>query len=179
MSSREIAELTGKRHDNVLADIRKMLGELGNHSTEFSAQYQDSTGRSLPMLNLTMAIALRYIVKANTTLGLVVMEKAVTNGAVLKAVLEALQDFETPDDLPEMFVYAIRNTVTGNIKLGISRNPDVRLKQLQTGNDCRLELVAYRPAHNRFSDERALHIENNSNRISGEWFSGDSLKSFQ
>jgi hypothetical protein len=107
------------------------------------------------------------------------MEKAVTNGAVLKAVLEALQDFETPDDLPEMFVYAIRNTVTGNIKLGISRNPDVRLKQLQTGNDCRLELVAYRPAHNRFSDERALHIENNSNRISGEWFSGDSLKSFQ
>lgn len=28
MSSREIAELTGKRHDNVMADIRKMLTEL-------------------------------------------------------------------------------------------------------------------------------------------------------
>ena len=28
MSSREIAELTGKRHDNVMADIRSMLSEL-------------------------------------------------------------------------------------------------------------------------------------------------------
>lgn len=28
MSSREIAELTGKRHDHVLADVRKMLTDL-------------------------------------------------------------------------------------------------------------------------------------------------------
>lgn len=37
MSSREIAELTGKEHKNVLADIRKMLAELGKAAAEFSA----------------------------------------------------------------------------------------------------------------------------------------------
>ena len=31
MSSLEIAELTGKRHDNVMADIEKMLKDLEIH----------------------------------------------------------------------------------------------------------------------------------------------------
>lgn len=52
MTSREIAELTGKRHTHVLADIRTMLDDLGFDSAEFSAQYKDSTGRTLPSFNL-------------------------------------------------------------------------------------------------------------------------------
>ena len=36
MSSLEIAELTGKRHDHVMFDIRKMLEELGNLTPDFS-----------------------------------------------------------------------------------------------------------------------------------------------
>lgn len=37
MSSKEIAELTGKEHKNVLADIRRMLEELGVAAAKFSA----------------------------------------------------------------------------------------------------------------------------------------------
>ena len=40
MSSLEIAELTGKRHDNVMADIRKMLNELDINATEFSGTFK-------------------------------------------------------------------------------------------------------------------------------------------
>lgn len=52
MSSLEIAELTGKAHKNVLADIRAMLKDLEIDSAEFSAQYTDATGRALPSFNL-------------------------------------------------------------------------------------------------------------------------------
>lgn len=52
MGSREIAELTGKRHDHVMRDIRNMLAELKITDPSFGGSYQDSTGRSLPCFNL-------------------------------------------------------------------------------------------------------------------------------
>lgn len=48
MSSRDIAERTNKEHKNVLADIRKMLADLGKGSAEFSADVPDSYGRMQP-----------------------------------------------------------------------------------------------------------------------------------
>ncbi|HHR5813914.1 TPA: Rha family transcriptional regulator, partial [Providencia alcalifaciens] len=48
MSSREISELTGKRHDNVMADIRKMLVEI--QSPEKLGDYIDSKNRTQQML---------------------------------------------------------------------------------------------------------------------------------
>lgn len=58
MSSREIAELTGKRHDNVLADIRKMLDELEVSITEFSGVYKDQQDIERPCFNLPKREAL-------------------------------------------------------------------------------------------------------------------------
>ncbi len=88
------------------------------------------------------------------------------------AVINAIKTFEVPDDLPDMYVYAIREKDTGNIKLGISRDPEARLRQLQTGNSSELELVAFRKAENRFADERALHADAEAYRLRGEWFEG-------
>ena len=48
MSSVEIAELCDKEHYNVLADIRKMLSDLGMSCPEFSGQYKDKSGKSNP-----------------------------------------------------------------------------------------------------------------------------------
>jgi len=45
MSSREIADLTGKRHFHVTADIEKMLKELGEDVTDFRGIYFDSMNR--------------------------------------------------------------------------------------------------------------------------------------
>ncbi|WP_091939674.1 Rha family transcriptional regulator [Propionivibrio dicarboxylicus] len=61
MSSREVAELTGKEHRHVLFDIRTMLDQLDIDSAEFSAQYKDSTGRKLPCFNLPKDLTLTLV----------------------------------------------------------------------------------------------------------------------
>ncbi|MDD9331005.1 MAG: Rha family transcriptional regulator, partial [Bartonella sp.] len=55
MSSIEIAELCGKRHDNVMRDIKKTLEELNAlkfEEVDFSGYYLDSKGESRPCYNL-------------------------------------------------------------------------------------------------------------------------------
>lgn len=59
MSSREIAKITGKRHDHVLADIRKMIGRLGVTPPEFSGDLPyRAYNRYLAQENSTTYLAL-------------------------------------------------------------------------------------------------------------------------
>lgn len=52
MSSREIAELTGKRHDHVVTDINKMLNDLELHAPDFLGTYKTSRGNEYQCFNL-------------------------------------------------------------------------------------------------------------------------------
>ena len=52
MSSREIAELCDKRHDNVMADIRKMLDELDIYAPDFSGTFITEQGNQYECFNL-------------------------------------------------------------------------------------------------------------------------------
>ena len=69
MTSLEIAELTGKRHTEVLRDIRSEIESLENEdicteSIFALSDYKDKTGRTLPMYSMgregAMQIATRY-----------------------------------------------------------------------------------------------------------------------
>lgn len=61
MSSREIAELCGKKHDNVMRDIRKMLQDIGQDVLRFEAMYQDAYGRDKPCFNLPKDLTVTLI----------------------------------------------------------------------------------------------------------------------
>lgn len=74
MSSLEIAEITGKRHDRILKDARKMLEELGligvvktDASSFVETSYQNSQNKAQPMVildkELTFTLLTGYSVK--------------------------------------------------------------------------------------------------------------------
>ena len=52
MSSLDISGVTGKRHDNVMHDIRQLLKELGQDALEFQGIYLDAHKRRKPCFNL-------------------------------------------------------------------------------------------------------------------------------
>ena len=67
MSSREIAEITGKQHKQVLRDIRNMepAWEKITQSKFGLSEYEDSTGRKLPEYQLDKREVLYVATKWN------------------------------------------------------------------------------------------------------------------
>jgi len=57
MSSREIAELTGKNHADVMRDTRNMLDDLGVVHSSFAGYYKASNGKTNPCFNLNRELA--------------------------------------------------------------------------------------------------------------------------
>jgi hypothetical protein len=66
------------------------------------------------------------------------------------------------------YLYFIQSDVTGMIKVGRSKNPGKRLKQLQTGNPNRLKLIAC--FENYGWKEKLIHKRLSSWSEKGEWF---------
>lgn len=52
MSSLEVSELTGKRHDNVMVDTEKLLNELGLNTPDFSGVYLAANNQEYMCFNL-------------------------------------------------------------------------------------------------------------------------------
>jgi phage antirepressor YoqD-like protein len=67
MSSLEIAELTGKRHDNVMSDIEKMLKDLEIHAPDFSGTYKTARGNEYKCYKLPKRETLILVSGYNVT----------------------------------------------------------------------------------------------------------------
>ena len=66
-------------------------------------------------------------------------------------------------------LYIIQSDLTGMIKIGRSKDPAKRLKQLQTGNPNKLKLIACFEGEGW--KEKILHERLEKFRLQGEWFS--------
>lgn len=170
MNSQEIADLTNTRHDGVKRSIDRLItkGFISKPGRMvIPTTTRPATAYVLDKISAYVAIAQIAPHKITS-----VIEHFDSIETALADILSALDAFDVPEDIVDMYVYAIREKETGRLKIGISRNPQERLKQLQTGNSSELELVAYKKAEN-YQDEQLAHEANSQYWIRGEWFSSN------
>jgi predicted GIY-YIG superfamily endonuclease len=74
---------------------------------------------------------------------------------------------------PLNYVYMIKRHKDGAVKIGVSKDPESRLKDLMTGSNSELALIAKFPFSSRaqaFEVEKWFHRMNQRFRQKGEWF---------
>ena len=69
-----------------------------------------------------------------------------------------------------MFVYLIKEENTEKYKLGVSMNPERRVKQLQTASSERLELRKKFKTNYNYMLEKYLHRVFRKYKVIGEWY---------
>lgn len=68
------------------------------------------------------------------------------------------------------YVYLIQSLEDGYYKIGISKHPKKRVKQLQTGNSSELKLIESYQSEHALKIEKALQNRYSYLRKEGEWF---------
>lgn len=100
MTSLDIAEITGKRHDHVIRDIRQEIEKLKDITVPIfgESEYKDSTGRKLPCYEFgkkgAMQLALKY--------------DAVIRYKVICKIEELENKNKAKNNLPQNFAQALR-----------------------------------------------------------------------
>lgn len=68
------------------------------------------------------------------------------------------------------YIYLIQSLEDGYYKIGVSKNPNKRVKQLQTGNSSELKLIeTYQSKHANIV-EKTIHRQLEHCKKEGEWF---------
>lgn len=149
MSSREIAELTGKRHADVMRDIRNMLDEI--HSAQNCVQYTDSTGRALPMLMLNKEETLCLVSGYNVKLRM----------SIIKRWSELEQSLSTPQQPKQDDHFVARHYEELSKAYKDRAIANDRIKALESQEDPTL-LLANVKTQQQIEDEFMLSVINSS-----------------
>lgn len=120
MSSKEIADLTGKRHLNVIRDIRSMLAELDDSilSHEEYQEFKDSRGYTSEFLlnkNLTLTLITGYDV--NTRHKINVRWQELEEGATGNQI--TLPNFQDPAEAAIAWAYQYRENQQNQQLIGL------------------------------------------------------------
>ena len=184
-TSISLATVSGKKHYHVLRDINEEIVELEMNPNLDSlirdrllkgfskATYKDSMGRTKVCYQLSeeafLQMSLKYSseVRARFVTAFVDYRDTLINLYKARIVEKVVPQLSSS----RSFVYIIREEGNKRFKIGVSNNPDKRLKTLQTGNPEDLILLyTSLVCSNSFEIEASAHEYFKDYLLRGEWF---------
>lgn len=168
ITSRKLAELLGKRHSSLVKLISKIFNEESLEKIKSNTKGRPSEAYLLDLnqVNLILAIG-----RFETSDKINLIEKLMI--ALKKdSIIEFLQSIDCMELDKEHYIYIARQVESGNFKIGISKDPARRVKQLSTSSPEKVELIFAYKANEPFRvSETIAHKMFSSTRLNGEWFS--------
>ncbi len=105
------------------------------------------------------------------------IDHAKTQDNFIKEMMQAVNDIDLgdiPEDGYKRYVYVAKEEISGRIKIGISKDPEQRIKALNTGNPEELILVAQFEAKKKgYQSEKDVHSLLKEHKVRSEWFDKD------
>lgn len=153
-----------KLGDIVHESFKPEVGSLGGRPNE---SYLINLHQFILLITLAKSTAtnkeIRYKIIADVLNGF-------KNSSVF-SVFELIKTMDVEDLDPNMYVYVVKESVSGRYKIGISKDPTRRVKELNVGNPEPLVLIhAYQARDAHYKSESLAHSLFSSHRLEREWF---------
>ena len=180
IKSTDLAEEIKAEHRNILTLINKYKKDLLEIGTLPDGETKNLKGRSTNFyyLNEGQTLFLSSIFK-NSVKTTLLTKTLINEFAKVKGLLVEIKtafsafDF---DNIDVRYVYIAKDQ-NDNIKIGISNNPERRVKELSLGNACNLELIYVKKADlPRYQNETLLHKKASKHQIKNEWFEQSAIQ---
>lgn len=160
-------------HRLLIRVLTKHAGVLGHLSTEVCKPERGSKGgrpEKTYLLNERQFLLTALLASATGAK----IKSAVVDGLLNKSVREVIEmvtSIDLEDIPPDRYVYVAQEAGSGRYKIGISKDPNRRIKELNIGNPEQLKLIHYFKSNgNKYESETLTHKMYAAHRLRSEWF---------
>lgn len=165
-----LAHKLNMQHPHLLIKIKSIITR---HKLPYAIHNKSYRGQNFQVYQLPLWTALSVIMDCTQrkSYKLTLLKHITDTLKDTHKLIQALCEFDVDIEEPDVYLYLAQEQYSKRYKLGISQNPERRIKQLQTGNPEPLVLLGYfKTQGGEYTDERHLHHAYKAFRLSGEWF---------
>lgn len=174
-TSRIISHAFGYEHKEILRVIRIIRCTEDFRRDNFIKSKSKIRGRLFTCYDITKNGAMLLCLGLSSPKAALKKESLI-NSFDSNSIIEAIaivSDIDVDIDF-DNYIYIAKESCSKRYKIGISKNPEQRIKNLNTGNPEKLTLIhSYKATEEGFKSESIVHALYADKRLNSEWFRKD------